>query len=185
MSIVDIFLLAVALAMDCLTVAVAAGVVLRRMMWPVVCRMALLFGLFQALMPLVGWGAVARYAQRFESVGHWVAFGLLAFIGGKMVWEAFQPEEQRQLNPRRLSVQLLLAVATSIDALAVGVSMAVTGYREAVQLALPLTVIGLMSLLFGVLGCWLGVRFGRALRLKPELLGGLILIAIGIKVLFS
>lgn len=183
----DIFLLAVGLAMDCLTVSVASGVMLRRMEWAVVLRMAFLFGLFQALMPLIGWLLVAGFAESIEAAGHWVAFALLVFIGGKMIWESFQPEEERTLNPRRLSTQLLLAVATSIDALAVGVSMGVTGYREFAQLSQPLMIIGLVSLLFGVVGCWLGVHFGRIFhdKLKPEMIGGFILIGIGFKVLLS
>jgi len=186
MSLSDILILSVGLAMDCLSVSMAAGVVMKRMEWGTVLRMSFLFGSFQALMPLIGWLLVARLASSIETVSHWFAFFLLSFIGGKMIWEAFQPEEERTINPRRLATQLALAVATSIDALAVGISMGLTGYREIAQLVLPLTVIGLVSMLFGVIGCWMG-HFGRVFRggVKPEVLGGIILILIGLKVLLS
>ncbi len=187
MNLGDILILAVGLAMDCLSVSMAAGVMMKRMEWGVVGRMSFLFGLFQGLMPLLGWLLVAGFAARIETAGHWVAFFLLSFIGGKMIWESFQPEEERTMNPRRLKTQLLLAVATSIDALAVGVSMGVTGYREVVQLVLPLSIIGIVSLLFGIIGCWLGVHLGSVFKkaTMPELLGGTILILIGVKVLLS
>lgn len=187
MNLSDILILSVGLAMDCLSVSMAAGVLMKRMEWGVVLRMSFLFGLFQALMPLLGWLLVAGFAARIENVGHWVAFVLLCFIGVKMIWESFQPEEERTMNPRHLSTQLLLAVATSIDALAVGISMGVTGYHDAAQLALPLTLIGLVSLLFGIVGSWVGVHLGHICKnaTKPELLGGIILVLIGLKVLLA
>ncbi len=184
MSLLDIILLAIALAMDCLTVSIVSGVLARDLRpW----RMALLFGLFQALMPLAGWAGISFFSNYLEAVDHWIAFALLAFIGGRMVWESFRPEEEHHFNPRRLRTQLLLAVATSIDALAVGISFACTGYDRLEQLALPLFVIGLVSFLFSIAGYQLGRRFGKmiARRLKPELLGGLILIGIGVKILLT
>lgn len=105
-----------------------------------------------------------------------------------MVWESFHDEEEhRSFNPLSLHTQLLLAVATSIDALAIGISMACIGYNHMTQLTLPLLMIGIVSMLFSLLGYWSGVRFGRTIahRMKPELLGGLVLICIGIKILLS
>ena len=104
-----------------------------------------------------------------------------------MIRESFLPEEHQTFNPRRLRTQLLLAVATSIDALAVGISLAVTGYTSLTSLVVPLVWIGLGSFLFGVVGHLLGLRFGNLANrfLRPELLGGIILIAIGVKVLLS
>jgi putative Mn2+ efflux pump MntP len=174
--------------MDCFTVSLMSGVILRRAVTAAILRMALLFGLFQAAMPLAGWLATAHFSQYLEAVDHWIAFGLLAFIGGKMIWESIAGDDSEpSFNPLRLRTQLLLAVATSIDALAVGISLAVTGYHTIRQLAWPLVVIGLGSFLFGVLGHLLGMRFGESIRrrLKPELLGGIILIAIGVKVLVT
>ena len=184
----DLLLLSVALAMDCFTVSLMSGVMLRRAVTAAILRMALLFGVFQAAMPLAGWLGTAHFSQYLEAVDHWIAFGLLAFIGGKMIKESFDDDDSQQsFNPLRLRTQLLLAVATSIDALAVGISMACLGYNHISTLTLPLVMIGVTSTVMSLIGYWLGVRFGRivARRLKPELLGGLVLVFIGIKVLLS
>ena len=187
MGIIDIILLAVALAMDCFTVSIVSGLIAHDgksgETW--IYRMALLFGLFQALMPLLGWIGIIHFETYIEAYDHWIAFGLLAFIGGKMVWESFGDDEEQHFNPRRLHTQLILAIATSIDALAVGISFACTGYTMLSQLTLPLIIIGAVSFLFSIVGYHLGRRFGKTItkRMKPELIGGLILIAIGIKIL--
>ena len=184
----DLVLLSVALAMDCFTVSLMSGVILRRAVTAAILRMALFFGLFQAAMPLAGWLGTAHFSQYLEAVDHWIAFGLLAFIGGKMIKESFDDDDsQPSFNPLRLRTQLLLAVATSIDAMAVGISMACLGYDHITALTLPLVMIGTASVVMSIAGYWLGVRFGRivARRLKPELLGGLVLVFIGIKVLLS
>lgn len=187
-SLFDLLLLSVALAMDCFTVSIMSGVILRRPLCPSVLRMALLFGLFQAVMPLLGWLGTAHFSHYLEAVDHWIAFGLLASIGGKMVWESFHDDDTQQtFNPLKLRTQLLLAVATSIDALAVGISMACLGYGQVSQLTVPLLMIGLVSSVFSVVGYVLGIRFGRVIarRLRPELVGGLVLLFIGFKVLVS
>ena len=179
--------------MDCFTVSIVSGVILNsrvplfsRQGWGVF-RMAFLFGFFQALMPLIGWLATSHFSEHLEAVDHWIAFGMLAFIGGKMIWESFGDDDHQTFNPLSLHTQLLLAVATSIDALAVGISMACLGYERLSQLTLPLVMIGAVSVLFSVMGYLLGVRFGPIItrRLKPELAGGLVLLFIGIKVLVS
>jgi len=183
----DLLLLSVALAMDCFTVSIMSGVILRRQLSTAILRMALLFGIFQAAMPLIGWLGTAHFSQYLEAVDHWIAFGLLAFIGGKMIWESFGDESHQTFNPLSLHTQLLLAVATSIDALAVGISMACLGYEHVSQLTVPLLMIGVVSSVFSVTGYLLGVRFGQVItkRLKPELAGGLVLLFIGFKVLLS
>ena len=188
MSLLDILLLAVALAMDCLTVSIVSGVIqftVYNKALTVNLRMAIFFGFFQAMMPLIGWLGVSHFQSYLEAYDHWIAFGLLAFIGGRMIWESFGSDEEQHFNPRRLQTQLLLAVATSIDALAVGISFACTGYTSISQLTLPLIIIGVVSFLFSLIGYQLGTRFGRSIahRLKPELLGGVILIGIGVKIL--
>jgi putative Mn2+ efflux pump MntP len=187
-STLDLLLLSVALAMDCFTVSMMSGVMLRRSLSAAILRMALLFGVFQAAMPLAGWLGTANFSHYMEAVDHWIAFLLLAFIGGKMIKESFDDDaSEPSFNPLRLRTQLLLAVATSIDALAVGISMACLGYDHITMLTLPLVMIGATSALLSVVGYLLGVRFGSvvARRLKPELLGGLVLVFIGIKVLVS
>lgn len=187
MSLWEILLIAVALAMDCFTVSVVSGVIQKESRWGNVLRMAFLLGLFQALMPLLGWLAIHYFQASVEAYDHWIAFGLLAVIGIKMVRDSFAPEEASHLDPSRLRTQLLLAVATSIDALAVGISLACTGYGQASQLVSPLVVIGLVSFVFSLAGYALGRRFGEAVarRWKPELVGGIILIGIGLKILFE
>ena len=187
-SVLDLLLLSVALAMDCFTVSIMSGVILRHGFNAAILRMAVLFGVFQAAMPLIGWLGTAHFSQYLEAVDHWIAFGLLAFIGGKMIKESFDSDEEHQsFNPLLLHTQLLLAVATSIDALAIGISMACLGYEHLSQLTFPLLLIGVVSILFSLIGYWSGVRFGRiiARRLKPELFGGIVLIFIGLKVLVS
>ena len=189
MSLIDIILLAVALAMDCLTVSIVSGVITNGQ-WKMdngQLRMAFLFGLFQAMMPLIGWLGISHFQAYMEAYDHWIAFTMLGFIGGRMVWESFGPEEEQHFNPRRLRTQLLLAVATSIDALAVGISFVCTGYTAVGQLTLPLIIIGVVSFLFSLIGYQLGARFGRSIarRLKPELFGGIILIGIGVKILIE
>ena len=193
MNLLDIILLAVALAMDCFTVSIVSGVICskesgERSQEKVGClRMAFLFGFFQALMPLIGWLGISHFQSYMEAYDHWIAFALLALIGGKMIWESFGPEEQQHFNPRRLRTQLLLAIATSIDALAIGISLACTGYERLSQLTLPLAIIGVVSFLFSIVGYQLGARFGQSIahRLKPELFGGVILVGIGIKILVT
>lgn len=187
MNSLDIWLLAIALAMDCFTVSIVSGVIIRRHIWGLVLRLAFLFGAFQALMPFLGWLATSHFSEALETIDHWIAFSMLAFIGGKMIKESFDEEEEPSFNPQNLRVQLLLAVATSIDALAIGISFACIGYHSMSMLVVPLFIIGLVSFLFSIMGYVLGVRFGKriARRLKPELLGGVILVAIGIKILVS
>ena len=159
----DIWFLAIALGMDCFAVSTTCGIIIKQFVWPITLRMAMLFGLFQLLMPLAGWLGISLFAHYLEEVDHWIAFGLLAFLGGRMIRDAFLP------------------------ALAIGISFACMGFRHIATLAYPLFVIGLAAFMLSVAGMYLGTRFGKPIerRLKPELLGGLILIAIGIKVLVS
>ena len=189
LSFLDIALLSVALAMDCFTVSIVCGISCRRWMPRLMLQMSVLFGVFQALMPLIGWLGTSLFSQYLEAVDHWIAFGLLSFLGGRMIRESVSSgnNEEHHSIPSALTTQLLLAVATSIDALAIGISFACTGYKTVAQLSFPLVVIGVGSFLFSVLGNRLGIRFGIAIRrkLNPELFGGLVLIFIGIKVLLT
>ena len=220
MSLLDIILLAIALAMDCFTVSIVSGVILmkerrregelgsaacyrrdarrregdwsqesgdRRKDTGDILRMAFLFGFFQAMLPLLGWLGISHFQSYMEAYDHWIAFLMLAFIGGKMIKESFGPEEEQHFDPSRLHTQLLLAIATSIDALAIGISFACTGFTELSQLTMPLLIIGIVSFLFSIIGYHLGRRFGKTItrRMKPELLGGIILILIGVKILIT
>lgn len=183
----DTVLIALALAMDCFAVSVVCGMIIRRMEGRTVLSAAFLFGLFQALMPLIGWALTNSFSRYLEAVDHWIAFGLLAFIGGKMIVDSFREEEDKSINPRSLRTRLVLAVATSIDALAVGISYACTGYDTLGQLTVPLVTIGIVSFLMSLLGFFLGAKTGDTIvkKLRPELIGGVILIGIGIKILIE
>lgn len=191
MSILELWFLAVALAMDCFTVSIVFGVLLRKIEWRTILAVAFLFGLFQAMMPLAGWFATNSFSSLIEDYDHWIAFGLLAFLGGRMIKESFSDDEEEEeaeskhINPRKLKTQLVFAVATSIDALAVGISFTCLGFNTISSLSLPLLIIGFVSIAFSIVGSLLGIRFGKGVekRLKPELLGGIVLIIIGIRVL--
>ena len=194
MNLFDMILLAIALAMDCFAVSIISGVITSSQSSVAQgfgtykeIRMAFFFGFFQAMMPLVGWLCISHFQSMIEAFDHWIAFSLLLLIGGNMIREAFGPEEEQHFNPANLQTQLLLAIATSIDALAIGISFACTGYERLSQLGLPLIIIGVVSFMFSILGTSLGSRFGSAIsrRLKPELFGGVILILIGVKILVS
>lgn len=183
----EALLIAFALAMDCFAVSVVSGVIIRRYEGRTMLTLAFFFGFFQALMPLVGWFLTSRFSAYIQAVDHWIAFGMLAFIGGKMIADSFKEEDDKSVNPRDLRTQLVLAVATSIDALAVGISYACTGYNTLVQLTVPLVLIGVVSFGMSVLGFSIGVRFGDAVnrKMRPELLGGLILLVIGVRILIE
>lgn len=180
-------LIAFALAMDCFAVSVVSGVIIRRRESRTMLTLAFFFGLFQALMPLIGWSLTSRFSAYLQAVDHWIAFGMLAFIGGKMIADSFKEEDNKSINPRDLRTQLVLAVATSIDALAVGISYACTGYNTLAQLTVPLVLIGVVSYGMSLLGFAIGVRFGDAVnrKMRPELLGGLILLGIGLRILIE
>lgn len=183
----ETILIALALAMDCFAVSAVCGVIIRRFEGRVMLPIAFFFGLFQGLMPLIGWALTSSFSHYLEAVDHWIAFGMLAVIGGKMIADSFKAEEDKSMNPRNLRTQLLLAVATSIDALAVGISYACTGYQTMASIAVPVVVIGIVSFMMSLLGFTVGVKFGEAVvkKLRPELLGGLILIGIGVKILIE
>ena len=185
--ILEWILLSVALAMDCFTVSVIAGMISGRREPRIMLSLAFWFGLFQAAMPLLGWVPTSSFEQYIHAVDHWVAFGMLSFIGGKMLWDGIKGSEEEGINPRKFSSRITLAVATSIDALAVGISFACNGYDTISRLWAPIGIIGAGSFIFSVAGYLIGLRFGDAVnkRIRPSILGGIILIGIGIRILVS
>ncbi|WP_338158023.1 manganese efflux pump MntP family protein [uncultured Phocaeicola sp.] len=185
MSILEIWLLAISLAIDCFTVSVTSGIILHRIQWGNTLKMAFFFGLFQALMPLLGWFGASRFNHLIEAYDHWIAFGLLCFLGVRMIRAHFQSEETCCFDPTRLRVILTLAIATSIDALAVGISFAFTGFNTIQSLSVPLFIIGLASFLLSIVGNLIGVFFGKRIHLRVEIFGGLVLIGIGVKILIE
>jgi putative Mn2+ efflux pump MntP len=181
MSLLTLLGIALGLAMDAFAVAIGAGLQLRGATPRQVFRLAWHFGLFQAFMPIVGWLAGRTVARYIAPVDHWVAFGLLAFIGGKMVYEALrhQDDAAEVRDPTKGWRLVMLSIATSIDALAVGLSLALLG----VGIWWPAIVIGVVAGVMTTAGMELGKRFGALLGRRMEVVGGLVLIGIGLKIL--
>jgi putative Mn2+ efflux pump MntP len=183
MTLLDIAAIAVALAMDAFAVSIAAGVSLRTVSPRQTFRLAWHFGFFQAMMPVIGWSAGLTVRQLIEQVDHWIAFGLLAAVGGNMLREAFRRDRHARTapDPSRGMTLVLLSVATSIDALAVGLSLSLIR----VSIWLPAAVIGVVAVLFTAAGLQLGRRVGSASRLSPcaDALGGSVLLVIGLNIL--
>ncbi len=186
MSIADFFsllLIAIGLSADCFAVALGISSGAARQSWKDAIRVSVSFGLFQALMPVLGWLGGQTIVSLIEDYDHWIAFGLLAFVGGRMIWESFgsPDDEGKKLDITRWLVVLTLSVATSIDALAVGLSF---GFLE-VNIALASPIIGLTSLLVTLAGFTLGRKGGSILGKRAETAGGIILLAIALRILLS
>ena len=174
--------LALALAMDAFAVALGTGAVLSRLTGRHLFRLGFHFGLFQALMPVIGWLAGLTIMQWVEAWDHWIAFSLLTIIGGRMIYEAFSDEEKTDdRDPTKGLSLVLLSIATSIDALAVGFSLSVIG----VSIWMPALVIGLVAGVLTIAGMLLGSRIGNRWGSRVEIFGGVVLIAIGIKILIE
>lgn len=178
----SIFIIALSLSADCFAVSVGSSVTLgdatRKVWW----RIALSFGIFQAGMVVLGWFAGSAFIDYIEPFDHWLAFGLLAFIGGKMLWDSFHEDEsseKKRAGITRLPVLLTLSVATSIDALAVGLSFAFLQ----VNLFIAALTIGITSFFVTVLGLFIGKRVGKLFGERAEMAGGIVLIIIGIRIL--
>jgi putative Mn2+ efflux pump MntP len=164
---------------------IASGIIMRRIHWRTIIIMSFFFGLFQALMPLGGWFCASRFYHLIESVDHWIAFGLLAFLGIRMIKENFSEEEKHSFDPTLLKVVLALAVATSIDAMAVGISFAFVGMTTFASILFPIIIIGIVSFIMSIIGNLAGVYLGKRVNLHMELWGGIILIGIGVKILIE
>jgi len=175
--------IALALAMDAFAVALGTGLCLPQLTGRHLFRFGFHFGLFQALMPIIGWLAGVTVREYIESIDHWLAFGLLSLVGGKMLWEAWHNEADqcRKGDPTRGWSLVMLSIATSIDALAVGLSLAILG----VDIWTPALVIGVVAGALTLCGMLLGRRLGQAWGKRVEIFGGLVLIAIGVKILLE
>lgn len=187
MGIGELFLLAVGLSMDAFAVSVCKGLAMKKATLKAEATCGLWFGGFQALMPTVGFFLGALFADAIEAFDHWVAFALLAIIGINMLKEALEKKDESGDNPEKdadLSVKtmFLMAVATSIDALAVGISLAMVG---SVNIWLAAAFIGICTCLLSALGVKIGNVFGSRYEKKAELAGGVILILLGVKILLE
>ena len=187
MGIGELFLLAVGLSMDAFAVSVCKGLAMKKATLKAEATCGLWFGGFQALMPTIGFFLGALFADAIEAFDHWVAFALLAIIGINMLKEALEKKDESGNNPEKdadLSVKtmVLMAVATSIDALAVGISLAMVG---SVNIWLAAAFIGICTCLLSALGVKIGNVFGSRYEKKAELAGGVILILLGVKILLE
>lgn len=182
MDAITILFIAFGLAMDAFAVAIASGIATKRMTVNNVLKIAASFGAFQMLMPMIGWLAGLSLADVISGFDHWVAFALLGIIGCKMVYESLRlgPGDEAA-NPLNAYTLLVLSIATSIDALAVGVSFAFL----TVSIAAPVVVIGAVTFAMSFAGVYIGGRFGHFFERKIQVLGGLVLIGIGIKILLE
>ena len=182
MTFLELFLTGIGLSMDAFAVSICKGLSMKKMSWKNACIAGLYFGGFQALMPLLGYLAGTGFYQYIQDFDHWIVFILLTLIGLSMIKEALAKECDARaggdFSPKKM---LPLALATSIDALAVGVSFAFLK----VNIWIAITIIGCTTFVFGALGIWIGRIFGDRFRSKAELLGGCILILIGVKILLE
>ncbi len=184
MSILELLLVAVGLSMDALAVAICKGLKLKKFDWSKALLVAVFFGGFQAAMPLIGWLLGTSFAHLINSFDHWLAAIILFYLGGKLVYDACKKEEECEachLNRFDWQELTLLSLATSIDALAVGISLAFLQ----IKILPAITVIGMTTFILTILGVWLGQRFGDKFKDAAELSGGIILIIIGAKILLS
>ena len=177
----ELIVLAIGLSMDALAVSICKGLALPRAGWKECCIAGLWFGAFQALMPLLGYFLGTQFEALITAVDHWIAFGLLLLIGGNMIREALSREEEAQSPSMGFRVMLPLAVATSIDALAVGITFAFLVERIVPAVCL----IGVITFLFSAAGVKLGNVFGTKYKSKAEFAGGVILILLGTKILLD
>lgn len=182
MSLLEILLISISLAMDCFAVSICYGFASNQLKARLVLRMALFFGFFQGIMPVIGWLTALSFIELISSADHWVAFGLLLIIGTKMITEAVRGKGMSEYaNFDRFIVILGLSIATSIDALIIGLSFALLE----VNILKAVIVIGVVSFIFTLAGIYLGKRIGSKFGKTSEIIGGAILISIGAKILIE
>lgn len=181
MGIIEVLLIAVGVSMDAFAVSIAKGMSAHRVGWRHALLAGLWFGGFQALMPCIGYFLGLGFAAFIGQWDHWVAWLLLTLIGANMVKESFSKDDDEVSGGWGFWHMLTLAVATSIDALAVGVSFA---FLE-MSIWMPIIIIGITTMMFSIAGVLLGKKVGERFKSKAELVGGLVLIAIGIKILWE
>lgn len=182
MKIFEIIIIAIGLAMDAFAVSITSGFTEKNLKVNGAIKIALFFGFFQAFMPLLGWGLGLKFVKYFENYDHWIAFFILSFIGIKMIYEGFKIEKcEIEKKCMSLKTLVILSIATSIDAFAVGVTFSLLN----VNIVYPALIIGIITFLLSLLGVYIGKKLGCFLEKKMEILGGIVLIAIGIKILLT
>lgn len=182
MEYLTIVLIAITLSFDTFAVSVSSGLILNKIDFTNATKIAVTLAVFQAVMPLIGWLAgsgIARYAQSFD---HWIAFGILALLGGKMIYESFKSSpEDRSFNPLQFRIMIGMALATSMDALIVGFSFALLDFK----ILISSVIIGSVTYIVAMLGMLFGKNIGAKFGSRMEMIGGIVLILIGLKVLIE
>lgn len=180
MSIISIIFIAFGLAMDAFAVSITSGLTIKSLKINHVLKIGIFFGFFQTIMPIIGWSAGLSFREIISGVDHWIAFSLLTIIGCKMIYESFGIKTNTdKINPLNVYVLLGMSIATSIDALAIGLTFSFLN----TSIFLPAIIIGMVTFFLSVLGVYFGNKFGHYFEKKVEIVGGLILISIGIKIL--
>ena len=185
MNIIEAVLLAVSLSMDAFAVALCKGLAIKKIDFKKCLIVGAWFGSFQALMPLAGYLLGSTFADKITSVSHWIAFVLLAIIGGNMIKESFEKDEKPLDDSLGFKVMIVMAIATSIDALAAGVGFAFTDFNPDWFVYITFILIGIITLTLSAVGVKIGNIFGTKFKSKAELAGGIILILLGIKILLE
>lgn len=182
MDLITIFLIAISLSMDAFAVSITSGLSISELRPKDAVKIATFFGSFQALMPVLGWAGAFFATELISFAGNLIAFSLLSFIGCRMIYESFKIDEEKRVNdPLNLYLLFLLSIATSIDAFAIGVSFAFLQ----IEIFAPIILIGAVTFILSFFGVYLGNRGGETHRGRMEMLGGLILIGIGIRILIE
>lgn len=181
MHLLEILLIAIGLSFDTFAVSVSSGLYIREIQFLQAVKIAVVLAFFQAIMPLAGWLGGIQIEKYISEVDHWIAFGLLALLGLKMIIDSLSANRDNKLNPLMLRVLIMMAIATSIDALVVGLSFAFIK----TNIVSAILIIGFVTFIFSMTGMLAGKKVGGKLGTRMEILGGIILIAIGLKVLVS
>jgi len=181
MGIIELIILSVGLAMDAFAVAVCKGLSMPKMDWKKACIIGAYFGIFQALMPFIGYLLGVNFQEQIVSIDHWIAFILLGVIGLNMIKESVSKEEEIPNNSIKFKDMLILSIATSIDALAVGITFAFLK----VNVGLAISLIGVITFVISVAGVKIGNVFGCKYEKKAEFVGGIILVLLGVKILLE
>lgn len=181
MGIIEVFSIGIGLAMDAFAVSICKGLSMKKMNWNRAFIIGTYFGLFQALMPILGYSLGIYFEELVTKIDHWIAFCFLGFIGINMIKESFSKENRNINDSIDLKSMIVLALATSIDAMAVGITFAFLN----VNIVFSSIIIGSVTLLISVIGVKIGKKFGNRFEQKSEILGGVILIIIGLKILLN
>ncbi len=179
------FLMGLGLSMDAFAVAICKGLKMKKLNYKQLTLIAVFFGGFQAIMPFIGWLLAHNFKKYIENYDHWIAFGLLMFIGIKMIIEAFKDDEDDGCDKFDIKELFIMAIATSIDAMAAGIAFAFDGFDLLSEILIAIVIIGMITFILSAVGVLIGHNFGAVYKTKAELAGGVILVLLGVKILLE